>query len=83
MSLKTTIIQSFASFILGSDTFERVKAVVLRQDEKDLSGSEKRDAAYKEIKLIGMGIASWALNLAIELAVSWLRTKTGESPNAK
>lgn len=75
MNLKSTIISSFASFLLGSDTFDRVKGVVLRQENKDLTGEEKRTAAFNEIKMIGMGIATWALNLAIELAVSWLRTQ--------
>lgn len=75
MALKATIISSFAKFLLGSDTFDRVKAVVLRQEDKDLSGAQKREAAFEEIKLIGMGIATWAVNLAIELSVSWLRTQ--------
>lgn len=75
MALKATIISSFAKFLLGSDTFDRVKAVVLRQEDKDLSGAQKREAAFAEIKLIGMGIATWAVNLAIELSVSWLRTQ--------
>lgn len=81
MSLKTSIIQSFAKFILGSDTFDRVKAVVLRQEDKDLSGEEKRTAALEEIKLIGLGIATWAVNFAIELAVTYLRTLSGDKPS--
>lgn len=78
MSLKTTVIQSFAKFLLGSDTFERVKAVVLRQEDKNLTGSQKRESALEEIKLIGLGIATWATNLAIELVVAYLRTLSGE-----
>ncbi len=78
MSLKTTLIGSFASFLLGSDTFERIKAVVLRQADKDLTGEEKRESALEEIRLIGLGIATFALNLSIELAVAWLKSKTGE-----
>lgn len=78
MSLKTTVIQSFAKFLLGSNTFERVKAVVLRQEDKNLTGSQKRESALEEIKLIGLGIATWATNLAIELVVAYLRTLSGE-----
>lgn len=73
MSLKTTIIQSFASFLLGSDTFDRVKAAVLRQADKNISGDEKREFALEEMRLIGLGIASYLLNLGIELAVAWLK----------
>ena len=79
MALKATIISSFAKFLLGSDTFDRIKAVVLRQENKDLTGPEKRESALEEIKLIGLGIATWAVNLAIELVVAYLRTLSGES----
>lgn len=78
MSLKATVISSFAKFILGSGTFERVKGVVLRMDDKDLSGTEKRVLALEEIKLLGLGIATFFVNLAIELAVAYFRTLSGE-----
>lgn len=74
MSLKTTIISSFAKFMLGSDTFERLKGVILRQESKEISGEEKRQAAFEEIKLIGLGIATWLINLSIELCVSYFRS---------
>jgi hypothetical protein len=76
MNLKTTVISSFASFLLGSTIFERIKAVILRQDGKELTGAEKRHAALMEIKEIGIDIAGWLINLGIELAVAWLRTKS-------
>lgn len=78
MNIKATVISSFAKFLLGGDTFERIKAIVLRQEDKDLPGEAKRISAVDEIKVIGLGIASWAVNLAIELAVSYLRTIAGE-----
>ena len=78
MSLKATVIQSFAKFILGSGAFDRVKDAVLRQETKDLTGKQKQAAVFEEIKILGIGVATWSLNLAIELAVAWLRTKAGE-----
>lgn len=78
MSLKSTVIGSFANFLLGSNTFDRIKAVILRQADKDISGDEKRESALEEIRLIGLGVATWAINLGIELAVAWLKSKTGE-----
>lgn len=78
MSLKSTVIGSFANFLLGSNTFDRIKAVILRQADKDISGDEKRESALEEIRLIGLGVATWAINLGIELAVAWLKTKSGE-----
>jgi len=78
MNIKATVISSFAKFLLGSDTFERIKGIVLRQEDKNLPGEAKRISAIEEIKVVGLGIATWAVNLAIELAVSYLRTASGE-----
>lgn len=75
MSLKSTIIASFAKIVLGSTLFERIKATVIRVDSDDMHGSEKRDAVLDELKVIGISAASYLLNLGIELAVSWLRTQ--------
>lgn len=82
MALKTTIISSFATFLLGSKVFDRVKFIVSRLDDTELTGSAKKEQALKDIKTLGLGIVTWAINLAIELAVAYLRTKAGESKNA-
>lgn len=82
MSLKTKVISSFASFILGSGTFNRIKDIVLKQEETGLKGEEKRIAAIEEFKILGLGIASWAINLSIELAVAYFKTLSGEDKNA-
>lgn len=81
MSLKTKVISSFASFILGSGTFNRIKDIVLKQEKTGLKGEEKRIAAIEEFKILGLGIASWAINLAIELAVAYFKTLSGEDKN--
>jgi hypothetical protein len=75
MKVKSYVISSFASFILGGDIFDRVRATVARQEEKLLSGPEKRHAAVEELKVIGLELADWAVNLAIELAVACLRSQ--------
>lgn len=75
MKLIPIVITSFANVVIGNFNWERVKAVVVRMDDKDLSGEEKRHLALKEIKIVGVDVAKWALNLAIELAVAWLRSK--------
>ena len=75
MALKATIISSFAKIVLGSSLFERIKATVIRVDDKDVPGSQKRDAVLAELKLIGISAATYLINLGIELAVSWLRTQ--------
>lgn len=76
--IKTTLIASFAKFILGSGTFERIKAVVARMDDKDISGTEKRILAVEEVKMLGIGIANFLVGLGIELAVAYFRVLAGE-----
>lgn len=79
MKVAPFLIDRFASFLIGSDVFSRVKATVERQDAKELTGEEKRAAAVSEFKTIGLEIAKWAVNLAIELAVAFLRSKAGQT----
>jgi len=78
MSVKAVVISSFASFLLGSDTFARIKGVVSKQEQKLIEGSKKRDAVLAELQVIGIGVAAHILNLGIELAVAWLKTQTSK-----
>ena len=83
MNIKATVISSFARFVLGSGTFEKVKDIVIKQEGSGLKGDEKRKAAIEELKLLGINVMSWALGLAIELSVTYLRTLAGENINGK
>lgn len=74
MSIKSTAVSSFAKFILGGLVFEKIKDIVTIYNKSDLSGEEKRSAAIKDIEDIGLGIANWAVNLGIELAVAYFNT---------
>jgi hypothetical protein len=75
VNIKAAAISSFAKFIFGGDIFKRVLGIVVRQQDKKLSGPEKRYAAIEDIKTIGLEIAGWAVNLAIELAVAYLKSE--------
>ncbi|MEM2159430.1 MAG: hypothetical protein QXN55_00560 [Candidatus Nitrosotenuis sp.] len=81
MKVGPFLIQQFASFLLSNDTFERLKAVVERQNDKNLTGPEKRHAALQEIKEIGLDLANFAINVGIELAVLYFNMKAGNSIN--
>lgn len=81
MSLKTVVITSFAKFIVGSKVFEQIKDIVLQQEDTGLKGEEKRKAALNELKTLGLGIASWALGLCVELSVAYFKTLSGEKVN--
>ena len=79
MSVKSVAISSFGKFILGGKVFSRLLGIVTRHDDKDLTGDEKRSLALADIKLIGLDIGRWAINLGIELAVAWIRSRSEKS----
>jgi len=78
MSVKSVVISSFATFLLGSDIFQKIKNVVSEQEQKLIEGPKKRDAVLAELQVIGIGVAANLLNLGIELAVAWLKTQTSK-----
>ena len=79
MNIKSAAISSFAKFIIGGNTFSRVLRIVSLVDKNAfLRGEEKRALALHELKAIGLDVAQWAVNLAIELAVAWLKSKAGK-----
>jgi hypothetical protein len=73
MNIKSVAIASFAKFIIGGDVFSRLLGIIKRQQNNSLTGPEKRHAAFEEVKIIGLEMADWAINLGIELAVAWVR----------
>jgi hypothetical protein len=78
MKIGPMVINQFGKFIVGSDIFSRVIGVVKRLDDTTLTGAEKRAKAVQDFTTIGVEIANWAVNLAIELAVAYVRAQAGE-----
>jgi hypothetical protein len=67
-----------------SGVFARIQATVLRVEAEAkakaqqgvvMAGADKKAAVVAEVKVIGIDIASWLVNLLIELAVAKLNTK--------
>lgn len=73
--MNSAIISIFASLILGSGVFDKIKEVVAEQSDKAISGTAKRNAAVKELEKIGIAAGTSLLNLGIELAVAFLKSK--------
>ena len=73
--MNSIAISLFASLILGSGVFDKIKQVVAEQSEKAISGTAKRSAAVKELEKIGIAASTSLLNLGIELAVAFLKSK--------
>lgn len=68
-------IHVLAGLILGSDVFTRVLGAVERWEENQIVGLEKKQGVLAELKIIGLELLEWETNLAIELAVAFLKTK--------
>lgn len=73
--MKKFFIDKFAAFMFSGMLWTRVKHVVEVLEKEDLSGNDKRHLAINELGVIGVDIAKFMVNLAIELAVAYIRAK--------
>jgi hypothetical protein len=73
-----SIIAWLADLLVGSGTFDRVKAAVARWQEKQISGVEKREGVLDELQIIGIEASASVMNLMIELAVQLLKLQDKE-----
>ncbi len=77
MKIAPYVIESFAKFILSGKTFYHLAAAVDYQQVTGKTGPEKRAAVIAQFKAMGFELAEWLLNLGIELAVAWAKSKAG------
>lgn len=75
MNIKATAINLFANQIIGGRAFGAAKDIVATLDNKDLPNEEKRQIAVERLKTLGYALAGFILNLAIELALTYIRTQ--------
>lgn len=78
MKVKAVVISSFAKMLLGGSVFSQIKGAVEAWADKDLSGPLKRQAVQGYLSTMLTDVASWAVNLGIELAVAALKARAGE-----
>ena len=78
MNIKALIIERFAKFMIGGVPFESMKRIVADYNDADMTGAQKREAATQEFLTMGYALAGVLINLAIELAVVWLRSREGK-----
>ena len=74
----TQMIALLANMILESGTFDRVVGVVQRWHDKEISNVEKREGVLKEFEIIGLNLTGWFANVALELAVGYVKYGAGE-----
>ncbi len=75
MKLTPFIIERFAKFVMGGVPFESMKRIVADVNNSAMSGSEKRQAVLNEFASLGYALADCLINLGLELAVAWLKSK--------
>ena len=75
MKIKAIAINLLARQLINGVAFEQAKNIVTDLDDKDISNEDKRKIAVETLKSFGYALAGFAFNLAIELAVAWLRSK--------
>lgn len=76
MNIKALVIERFAKFMFGGVPFESMKRIVADWHSSALSGPEKRQAVLEEFESLGYALAGCLVNLGLELAVAYLKSKT-------
>jgi len=70
------LLSRLMNFIVGSNVFGRIQELVLEVSKEDsLTGQQKREKVSKGLEDLGKDIANHLLSLAIEAAVTLMKTK--------
>ncbi len=75
MKVGAIAIEQFGRWLIGGVPFAAAKGIVTELNDSDLSNEEKRARAAEKLKSFGYQLAGFMVNLAIELAVAWLKEK--------
>ncbi len=75
MNFKAMAINRFSSWLLSAEVWGHAQAAVNIVEDPGKTGVEKRQAAIELLKAVFAGLASLTLNLAIELAVCYMKEK--------
>jgi len=75
-SLLFSALQTILRTLIGALNYERIKTTVQTLDRTDLSGAEKREAVIEEAKPVIAAVGLALVNLAIEVAVNTIRSKS-------
>jgi hypothetical protein len=79
MKLVPYILDRFVkTFLTGGAPFESAKRIVKSLDNEDLTNEEKKFLAVTQLKTFGYKLMGFVVSAAIDLAVVYLRLKTGK-----
>jgi hypothetical protein len=73
----TQAIDFLASIIIGTDAFNHVKGAVDRWGQKQVDNASKTAGVKQELVVLGVNLTESLTNLAIELAVTYLKAQSG------
>lgn len=73
--MTATLIKLLANVLIGSDVFKKILAIVIKWENEKIAGAQKRYGVLDEMQVVGLQLAQHLQNLAIELAVSYLKQK--------
>lgn len=75
MKLQTLMIDAASKLLVNPQLWEDVKVLVSDiDDSKKLTGAEKHAKVLDDLKMLFNDVAIFTLNLAVSLAVAWLRS---------
>jgi hypothetical protein len=80
MKIKTIAINSAAKLLLDKQLWSDVKMFVNDMESRDLPNHEKHQKVMDDIKFLFGDISNFIINLAISLAVAWLKTLSETTP---
>lgn len=76
--IKAATIKKIVDWLAGRGVFARILNLVYRYEDSDIKNTEKHQRVFDEARRLGIDVASWVLNAAIDLAVGYIRTKINE-----
>ncbi|MEA3453978.1 MAG: hypothetical protein U9R12_03490 [Candidatus Caldatribacteriota bacterium] len=83
MDVKAFALDKIISWILGGTIFADIKKVVGVLANEDMAGAEKKEEAIKRLKTMGVVIATFLMNLGIEVAVTLLKAQQSKDGELK
>lgn len=75
MKLTPFVIETMAKLSIGRSLFDEALRIASTLEDQDLSNDEKRKRAVSHLRRMGFTLQSFALKLAVALAVAWMQSK--------
>jgi hypothetical protein len=75
MRWKALIMKKVAGWLIGKNVLERIQEIVSSLMRGDGTGEEKRKVAIARVRALGYDIGDYLINLAVEVSVTYLKSK--------